>query len=199
MDIAGQINAIHREVRGRTVIVSRRYDADADEVWGACTDPERLSRWFLPVTGDLRLGGTYQLEGNAGGEIVRCEPPKLLRVTWIFGEGPGSVVEVRLNPEDDGTRFELEHSGLTDDQHWDQFGPGAVGVGWDLTLLGLALHLTGGMMSDRDAWAASPEARELMTQSAKAWGAAHVVSGEDPAKAVAAAQRTQAAYVPPPG
>jgi len=196
MDVAAEINAIHREVHGRMVVSSRRYDASAEDVWQACTDPDRLARWFLPVSGELRPGGTYQLQGNAGGAILRCDPPTLLRLTWIFGDGPGSVVQVRLRPEDTGARLELEHSGLADDRHWDQFGPGAVGVGWDLTLFGLALHLAG-TIAGPDEWGTSPEARDLMTQSAKAWGAAHIVSGEDPAQAMAAAARTTAFYVPP--
>jgi hypothetical protein len=62
----------------------------------------------MPISGDLRIGGTFQLEGNAGGEILACEPPRLLRVT--FG-GPTSVVEVRLTAEDgSGTVLELEHT-----------------------------------------------------------------------------------------
>ncbi|WP_210717881.1 SRPBCC family protein [Amycolatopsis acididurans] len=195
MDIAAEINAIRRRVHGRAVVACRTYDAAPGDVWQACTDPGRLARWFLPVTGDLRPGGSYQLQGNAGGEIVRCEPPEVLRVTWIFGEGPASVVEVRLRPGAEGTLLELEHSDLADHQHWDQFGPGAVGVGWDMTLLGLALHVSGhGNPAD---WGSSGEAREFMTESARAWGVAHVVSGEDPAQAVAAAQRTQAVYVRP--
>ena len=48
-------------------------------LWDACTNAERIPRWFLPVSGDLRLGGRYQLEGNAGGTIERCDPPRSLR------------------------------------------------------------------------------------------------------------------------
>ena len=78
-----QINDTHREVgtgplpstAQRSVLLGRRYNAPIEDVWDACTDPSRIGRWFLPVTGDLRSGGTYQLEGNAGGEILRCEPP----------------------------------------------------------------------------------------------------------------------------
>ena len=195
MDIAGQIKAIRREVSGRAVVLGRRYDVGADEVWGACTDPERLARWFLPVSGDLRPGGGYQLKGNAGGRIIACEPVRLLRITWIFGEGPGSVVEVRLSAEGGGTRLELAHTGLTDDRHWAQFGPGAVGVGWDLTLLGLAVHMSGN--ANPDGWGASPEAREFMTLSAWEWGRAHEMSGETHAQASAAAERTASFYVPP--
>ena len=58
---------------GRTVVLRRRYAAAVEDVWDAITDPERIGRWFLPVSGDFRPGGTYQLEGNAGGTILRCE------------------------------------------------------------------------------------------------------------------------------
>ena len=59
-------------------MLRRRYDAAIEDVWDAVTDPDRLKRWFLPISGDLRVGGTFQLEGNAGGEILSCEPPRLL-------------------------------------------------------------------------------------------------------------------------
>jgi uncharacterized protein YndB with AHSA1/START domain len=194
MDIAEQINAVRRKVRGRSVVVRRAYVAEIEDVWDACTDPERIKRWFLPVSGDLRLSGRYQLEGNAGGEIQRCEPPELLRVSWEFGEAPPSYVQVRLSRVEGGTMFELEHSGLDDEQHWDQFGPGAVGVGWDLTVLGLGLHLAG--VANPQGWGTSPEAQEYMTASAEAWRVAHEQAGEDHKQAVAAAERTTAAYVP---
>ena len=60
----------------RRSVVSRLYATGIDDLWDAMTNPERIPRWFLPVTGDLRLGGTYQLEGNAGGRIEECEPPR---------------------------------------------------------------------------------------------------------------------------
>ncbi|HEY0620546.1 MAG TPA: SRPBCC domain-containing protein, partial [Kribbella sp.] len=112
IDILEQINAIHRQVNqtGEEVIVlmRRTYPAEPEEVWDALTDPERLRRWFLPVSGELKVGGSFQLEGNAGGEILECEQPKRFKVT--FG-GPTSLVEVRLMPgPDQTTEFELEHS-----------------------------------------------------------------------------------------
>ena len=102
----------------------------------------------LPVSGDLRLGGRYQLQGNAGGEITRCEPPRLLGVTWEFG-GERSWVEVRLTAEGaERTRLDLEHEAHVPPEFWDQYGPGAVGVGWDGALLGLGHHLLGGPAVD---------------------------------------------------
>ncbi|MGW1887095.1 SRPBCC family protein [Streptomyces sp. NPDC001970] len=206
-DIVDQINDIHREVgrrpvaegEARTVLLRRTYDATAEDVWDACTDPERIRRWFLPVSGEFELGGHYRLEGNASGEILRCEPPKLLKVSWLFGENPGfSEVEVRLTPEgDERTVFELEHVAVVPPEMWDQFGPGAVGVGWDLSVLGLGLHLRGGSIGDPSEWEASDEARECMARSSEAWGAAYGASGA-PADVVAAAvQATTAFYAPP--
>lgn len=196
MDIAEQINAAYREVPGREVLIRRGYVAPIVDVWRACVDPGRLRQWFLPVSGTLRLGGRYQLEGNAHGEILRCEPPKHLLVSWIFGDAGPSFVQVRLNAVDGGTMFELTHSGLDDDQHWNQFGPGAVGVGWDLTILGLGLHLAG--LVNPKGWGSSREAHEFMAASAVAWGAAHERAGEDPARAAAAAERATAVYLPKP-
>jgi uncharacterized protein YndB with AHSA1/START domain len=198
-DILSELDAVHRQVgatgNDRTVLLRRGYDAEIEDVWDAVTDPDRIARWFLPVSGELRLGGRYQLEGNAGGEILRCEPPRLLAVTWVFGEST-STVEVRLTEDPArGTELVLEHT-LAADAHWAEYGPGAVGVGWDLTLLGLGMHLAGGEMSaeERAAWPRTEEAREFMTRSAQAWGAAHEASGEPSDQAGTAAQKTAAAY-----
>ncbi|NLU75616.1 SRPBCC family protein [Streptomyces sp. HNM0575] len=206
-DIVDQINAVHRKVGTRdvegqeahTVLLRRTYEAAVEDVWDACTDPERIRRWFLPVSGDLKPGGHYQLEGNAGGEILRCEPPRLLKVSWVMGESPGfSEVQVRLTPEgDDETVFELEHVAVVPPEFWDQFGPGAVGVGWDLTVLGLGMHLRGEVIPDHSEFEASDEAREFSTRSSEAWGAAYEASGA-PADVVAkAVSGTTAFYVPP--
>ena len=68
-----------REVRDhesglKKLLIRRPYEAAHEDVWDALTDPDRIVRWFLPVTGDLRPGGRFCLEGNASGDIVRCEP-----------------------------------------------------------------------------------------------------------------------------
>ena len=177
-DLVDEINAVHRAVRvdgeNAAVILRRTYPAAVADVWDALTSPERIARWFLPVTGDLHLGGKYQLEGNAGGEILRCEPPRLLKISWVFGEGMYSEVEVRLAEGGaDRTDFALEHVAKVDPQMWQQFGPGAVGVGWDLAVMGLGLYLsTGKTVEDPVSWQSSPEARQLMTVSSEAWGTA---------------------------
>ncbi|GGO62768.1 SRPBCC family protein [Nonomuraea cavernae] len=202
IDIINELNRARREVSDgaevKTIVVSRRYDAAVEDVWDACTDAERIGRWFLPVTGDLRLGGHYQLKGNAGGEILRCEPPHLLKVSWVMGEAPGlSEVEVRLTAEGgDATLFELRHTAQVPPEMWSHYGPGAVGVGWDLAVLGLGLHLAGGSISDPDAWQRTDEARRFMTASGEAWGEAFQAAGAPPEQVAGAVARTLTFYVP---
>ena len=105
IDINEHISAVRREVGTRTleagearvVTLTRTYGAPVDDVWDACTSVERIPRWFLPITGDLRVGGRYQLQGNAGGVVERCDPPRSFAATWEFG-GDVSSIEVRLRP-----------------------------------------------------------------------------------------------------
>ena len=70
----------------RAVTLSRGYATSVEDLWDAVTNPERIPRWFLPVSGELEPGGRYQLEGNAGGLITACEPRSHLALTWEFGE-----------------------------------------------------------------------------------------------------------------
>lgn len=204
IDVDQQISSEQRAVRPRTVegrearsiVVARTYDTTVEDLWDACTNAERIPRWFLPVTGDLRVGGRYQLEGNAGGAIQTCDPPQSFTATWEYGEGM-SWIEVRIAPDGDGARFELEHISMADDETWAQYGPGAAGIGWDLGLLGLTLHLASGEQVDSDefmAWSTSPEGKRFMAGSSDAWCDAAIAAGAPEAEAKEAAQRVVAFY-----
>lgn len=213
-DLLDELAAVHRQMgkgtvpygEAYTVELRRRYDEQIDDVWDAITRPERLRRWFLPVTGDLRLGGQFQLEGNANGEILQCEPPRLLKASWLFGGAPDgtSEVEIRLTPGPDGdTELELIHVAAFDPVFFPTYGPGAGGVGWDLGLLALALHLVGResnhlRLGNPAESAPSPEEREFSRRSAAAWGEAHLAAGGDPQQAAAAVEATTKFYVPDP-
>ncbi len=63
-----------RTVEGReakVVTISRSYRTSAEDLWEACTDPRRIPRWFLPVEGDLEVGGRYQLQATP---VARSSP-----------------------------------------------------------------------------------------------------------------------------
>lgn len=190
----------HNGQPARVVSGSRTYSTKPEDLWDALTNIERIPRWFSPITGDLKIGGRYQLQGNAGGEITHCDPPRFLEVTWEYA-GNVSWVSVRLEPAGGATRLTLEHIMLKDDaseSHWKQYGPGATGVGWDLGFLGLGLHLeSGGQTVDQEesnTWMASPAGKSFIRDCAKAWGAAHILSGEADDVANSLAEQTANAY-----
>ena len=205
IDVDQQISAVRRTVGDRTleagearvVTIGQSYDTDAADLWDACTNIERIPRWFLPITGDLRVGGRYRLDGNAHGTVLTCDPPREFTATWECGDDV-SWIEVRIL--DEGTqrsRFELQHIAHVDD-HWEQFGPGATGMGYDGALVGLTIHLSTGEAVEQSwgqQWMASPDGRRFTRESGEAWYAANVASGASPDWARAAADRCIAAYL----
>lgn len=205
--LSNAIGAEFREVADRewngepakAIVAARVYDTDPDDLWDALTNPERLPRWFAPVSGEMRLNGRFQIQGNAAGTVLRCDPGEALDITWEFAGGM-SWVTARLAREGGGTRLTLEHiiaATDLDSEHWLKYGPGAVGVGWDLSLLGLGLHIESGGETPPEtdpAWAVSDEAKAFMRGSAEAWAQAHIASGEATETARRMAQATAAFY-----
>ena len=194
-DMLEELAAIHRNVARDdgsdtvSVTLSRAYDADAEDVWDALTNPDRLPRWFYPVSGNLAVGGSFQFEGNAGGEVRRCDRPTWLQVT--FG-GPDSILDVRLAVTGDETTVELTH---TVPLAMAGSGAGAlfVGPGWDGALLGLGIHLRGLSVGDPLEAANSAEVIEFNRGSISRWTEAVESSGTATAEEVAGAREAAVA------
>ena len=188
-DVEGSLGAVERSVSSlerdgqpaRAVTLSRSYATTVEDLWDAVTSRERIPRWFLPVSGELEVGGRYQLEGNAGGVITACQPPSRFSITWEFA-GDVSWVDVRCSEDvAGGARLTLTHTQHLSG-HWDEYGAGAVGVGWELGLLGLSIHLAqpDEPMPDPAAFAASPDGKAIITGSSEGWEQAAVAAGTDP-------------------
>jgi Activator of Hsp90 ATPase homolog 1-like protein len=201
IDLAKQIGAISRRVEQQhsetgevvTVTLERRYPAEVADVWQAITDPERVRRWFLPLAGDLRPGGRFQLEGHASGDIMTCEPPRHLLVT--FG-GESSIVDVLLSGDGEQTLLTLTHS-VPIELAGSTAGALYVGPGWDGALLGIGLYLAGEVSGDPVAAANSPEVQDFNVRSIQEWVAAVETSGKADADAIAAAQQASLAQFAP--
>ena len=205
IDVDHQISAVDRVVgervleagTARVMTASQVYDATVEELWDACTSAERIPRWFMPISGDLEVGGRYRLEGNASGTIERCDPPRSFAATWEYGPEV-SWIEVRLEPEHDArTRLVLEHVAHVDDERWLQYGPGAVGIGWDLALVGLTRHLASGAPIDKQAaaaWMSSSDGVEFVRHASRSWADASIAAGTDADQARAADERSTAFY-----
>lgn len=207
MDFSKALGATFREVDngerdGRPthiVRASRTYPTTPDDLWSAMTDKERIHRWFAEVSGDLRLGGRFSIKGNADGDITVCEPPKSLALTWEFG-GNTSWVRVAVEESENGALLTLEHELPTDEKseaHWDQYGPGATGVGWDMALLGLDAYLSSDgqpILEAGAAWAEGVQGKATLRTWADAWGEAHVKAGAPMQTARDMAERTAGFY-----
>ena len=160
----------------RTAVLRRVFPASPETLWQAITERTHLSRWFIEPRGDLRLGGTFALEGHAHGRILRCDAPRMLRVTWVYGPRHADEVEVRLTKtEGGGTVIELEHASIAEtapDGVTDALL--GVGVGWELAMAHLGRHLNGTLPlppadGGGSAFQATPEDGQLMAESARAW------------------------------
>lgn len=184
----------------RAVVASRDYATDIDDLWNAITEKKRIPRWFAPVSGDLKLGGRYQIKGNAGGTVTACEPPRGFSLTWEFGGGISWVAVELAEAGGGSTRLTLHHIAPLDDkseEFWDRFGPGAVGVGWDLSLMGLAWHIETGESNERfaeETWALSDEGKSFATRSSDGWTAASIAYGTAEEAANRAGASTTAFY-----
>lgn len=204
-DIAEHLGAVEREVRNvvrdgqsaKDLIAYRLYDTDIEDLWEAVTRPERLKRWFAPVSGSLELGGQYAVEGNASGTITACDAPRYYAATWEF-MGHVSWIEVYLETVGEGTRLAIHHIAPHPNPHWDTYGAGAGGVGWELGLLGLAEHLRRPADDVRaegsNGWETSDEAKALVRAASTDWGRASIAGGDDPDQAMRAAEATRRFY-----
>lgn len=201
-DVEGNLAAVERSVAflkknarlASAVTLSRTYVSTMEDLWDALTNPKRIPRWFAPVSGRLELGGPYAIEGNATGTITECERLSCFTLTWEFA-GDVSWVEVRVSGEGNEPRLILTHAALLS-PHWDEYGAGAVGVGWEMGFLGLAFHI-----ADPDApkpddmeFATSQDGRAFITGSSEGWVEAATEAGEEPEKANAAGRRTTGFY-----
>ncbi|WP_240372714.1 SRPBCC family protein [Brevibacterium zhoupengii] len=202
MNFASEINSVIRRLVTsggvHQVVLERTFDTDVTDLWNACTNPQRLSRWFEPISGDLALGGRYALTGSGTeGDILRCEAPRQLAITWEY-EGDVSYVDVDLiETAGERTVLRLTHH-VPPGEHWETYGPGATGVGWEEGLRALSLYLSGGARAVPDGMEedmSSSESQKLIRLVAHAWGQVDEEAGTPAGDAEARALKTAEFYV----
>ncbi|MCY4128408.1 MAG: SRPBCC domain-containing protein [Gammaproteobacteria bacterium] len=202
--IHAHLTAIKRHVRlfekeGKSVAsvqLSRHFDVDRQALWNAITSQNEISKFFGTVTGNLKLGGSYAIEGNASGVIEVCEPLTRIALTWEFA-GDVSWVELNMNAESRSrVSFELTHTSVLS-PHWDQYGAGATGVGWESSFLGLLRYLMhpDEAKIDEEAFAASDEGKLFVSRSSQGWAEASILAGTATEAALSAAERTTSFYL----
>ncbi len=133
--------------------IERTFDAPAEDVFDAWTNPEVLRRWWNPYPDgrvpvaevDARVGGAYRIgmespDGTARtvqGEYREVSRPERLVYTWAWVEEDGSTghvstVTVSFRDEGGRTRLVLEHSDLPTAESRERHG-----AGWNACLANL--------------------------------------------------------------
>ena len=143
----------------------RRYPTSAEDLWAAVTDPERLARWFMPVSGDLREGGEYTVDygpdGTGTGTVLTCDPGRGYVVSWQIDGADAGVVSVEILTGAGDPLLRLNHVKLPE-----AFAVGYA-AGWHAYLDRLADDLAGEPLTDFDQrWdAVMPAYRRLGTRT----------------------------------
>jgi uncharacterized protein YndB with AHSA1/START domain len=156
----------------RVAVFTRTYATTIEDLWDACTDPERLRRWYTPVRGDLRVGGTFEQTNMGSGTILACDAPHFLKLSL---GGGADEIELRLatGARDGTTTLELQHA-TTFDTH--EIGGQTfdaifcMGGGYYPRFLALDLHLRGTLPDDYDsaAFHLNPEMRPAIERGSAA-------------------------------
>ncbi|MEV7624236.1 SRPBCC family protein [Actinoplanes sp. NPDC089786] len=202
-DLIAELAEVHRSV-GREpaddgeivrVVMKRTYATTPADLWAAITEPDRIRRWFMPITGELKEGGHFQLEGNAGGDILGCDPPHRLRTT--FG-GPESLLQLTLAEQATGqTELTLDHT-VPVAMAGSVAGALFVGPGWDGAFLGLAQYVAGDAIGDPQEAALSPELLPFTRASISRWTEVVRAAGATPEELEGALAAANAQFDPQP-
>ncbi|PZR14548.1 MAG: polyketide cyclase [Archangium gephyra] len=199
VNIARHLGAVQRQTGTRSkdgklarfITASRVFDTTPEEVWDAISNPERIPRWFLPVKVELEGGRTFSFEDAAHGQLEACEAGHRLSFTWEFA-GDIGWIDVTLHQEHRHTRITVEHVAFVSDEQWQKFGPGLLGLGWEQTLLRLAVHLDSGVAVVPGPfleWLQTPNGKQFIQGASDAWAEAAVKANGDPVEAHQAATR----------
>jgi uncharacterized protein YndB with AHSA1/START domain len=167
----------------RVAVFTRTYETTIDDLWDACTNPERLRRWYVPVTGDLRAGGSFQQVNMGTGTILVCDAPRLLKLSL---GGGADEIELRLSQglQRGTTSLELQHATTIGahnigGQMYDAIF--CMGGGYYPRLLALDLHLRGTLPDDYDssAFHLDPSMRTTIERGSAAMAALIEASAGD--------------------
>ncbi len=112
-----------------TLRMQRMLPGPIERVWSYLTESDKRAKWFAGGPMELRAGGNFEFTFNHAnlsseketperwkssdgakfpGRVVRCEPPRILAITWENPEG-GSEVEFELKPQGKNVLLVLTH------------------------------------------------------------------------------------------
>lgn len=129
-----------------TIRFVRRLPGPVDRIWAYLTESDKRATWFAGGDIELRTGGKAKLlfkhslitkevppdayremneNGIEGSEtVLRCEPPRLLVISWSEPGAPPSEVTFELSTEGDHVVLVLTHRRIGNVASMANFGSG---------------------------------------------------------------------------
>jgi uncharacterized protein YndB with AHSA1/START domain len=139
---AGAAGVVNRP----SLTLKRRLNASPEKVYAAWTDPQKITRWFVPSSVkagsqqadiEARIGGRFRISFptndeyyEVGGVYREVVPNQRLVFSWAWHSTPEreSLVTVTLKPDGDGTLLTLHHEQLFDQAARDNHEHGWIGM-----------------------------------------------------------------------
>lgn len=127
----------------------------AEKLWAALTSGEFTRQYWggRRISSDWNVGspvrhlmpdGTAEWEG----EVLRCEPPRLLAYTFVWPGGPKTRVTFEIQPTPTVMRLVVTHEGFEGDEK----GLQGITFGWPAILSSLKSLLETGEALDMSWW-----------------------------------------------
>jgi uncharacterized protein YndB with AHSA1/START domain len=195
-----QLERVYRQVGNKenhhVIVVEQTFTNAPHEIWAALTDPENLAVWFEPVTVTSKEDRRFRTEKTGTeGTVQIFDAPRLLQLTWT-NDGQDGELQISITQTAAGSSLTLRHR-VPANEHWDTYGAGATGVGWDGAFLALHAFLSGRAATVRqrmEELEGSERGKRFIDATAKAWEKAQIAAGSDEDAAHAQAERTAAFY-----
>jgi uncharacterized protein YndB with AHSA1/START domain len=112
----------------QAIVVEKVLPYPPEKIWRTLTTSERIARWlmpndFAPVVGHrftFRTRPMGDWDGVVHCEVLACDPPTLLRYSWVGGSDANPAYGSRLNSTvtwtllavDGGTQLRMVHDGF---------------------------------------------------------------------------------------
>lgn len=128
-----------------SLTIKRRLKAPPENIYGAWTDPAKITHWWGPEQSrtlsaelDVRVGGRFHIvfrtpdgdEHDVSGTYREVIPNRKLVFTWMWRPMPErqSLVTVTLTPDGEGTLLTLLHEQFFDEPARDRHRSGWTGT-----------------------------------------------------------------------
>ncbi len=136
----------------QAIVVEKVLPYPPEKIWRTLTASELIARWLMPNDFAPVVGRRFTFQTKPMGDwdgvvhckVLACEPPLLLRYSWVggsdsnpaYGSRLNSTVTWELTPVDGGTRLRMVHDGFVFPGN--KFAYEAMSPGWGRVMDGIA-------------------------------------------------------------